>query len=84
MRTYQLQPGKLLEWEASWRRGLEARRKFVVSLSKSPRRSGGETSGGLGKNGFYGPSWLWMAIQQCSRKAKRSMLVLAKWRNGRP
>jgi hypothetical protein len=31
MRTYQLQPGKLLEWEASWRRGLEARRRFVVS-----------------------------------------------------
>jgi hypothetical protein len=31
MRTYQLQPGKLLDWEASWRRGLEARRKFVVS-----------------------------------------------------
>jgi len=31
MRTYQLQPGKLLEWEASWRRGLEARKKFVVS-----------------------------------------------------
>lgn len=29
MRTYQLQPGKLLEWEAAWRRGLEARRRFV-------------------------------------------------------
>ncbi|KAK4686842.1 hypothetical protein P7C73_g3284, partial [Tremellales sp. Uapishka_1] len=29
MRSYQLQPGKLLEWEGAWRRGLEARRKFV-------------------------------------------------------
>lgn len=33
MRTYQLQPGTLLQWEHAWRRGLEARRKFVVSLS---------------------------------------------------
>ena len=32
MRTYQLQPGTLLQWEHAWRRGLEARRKFVVSL----------------------------------------------------
>lgn len=31
MRSYQLQPGKLLEWEMSWRRGIEARRKFAVS-----------------------------------------------------
>lgn len=30
MRSYQLQCGKLLEWEGAWRRGLEARRKFVV------------------------------------------------------
>jgi len=30
MRSYQLQPGKLLEWEGAWRRGLEARAKFVV------------------------------------------------------
>lgn len=30
MRTYQLQPGKLFDWEAAWRRGLEARRRFVV------------------------------------------------------
>ncbi|WVQ85111.1 hypothetical protein IAT38_007276 [Cryptococcus sp. DSM 104549] len=29
MRSYQLQPGKLLDWEFAWRRGLEARRKFV-------------------------------------------------------
>ncbi|KAL1408934.1 hypothetical protein Q8F55_005748 [Vanrija albida] len=29
LRTYQLQPGKLLEWEFAWRRGLEARRQFV-------------------------------------------------------
>lgn len=44
MRTYQLQPGKLLEWEAAWRRGLEARRRFVVSvmfgLSSTGRPSG--------------------------------------------
>ena len=33
MRSYQLQPGKLLEWEGAWRRGLEARRRFVVSAS---------------------------------------------------
>jgi hypothetical protein len=33
MRTYQLQPGTLLQWEHAWRRGLEARRKFVVSSS---------------------------------------------------
>lgn len=32
MRTYQLQPGTLLQWESAWRRGLEARRRFVVSL----------------------------------------------------
>lgn len=29
MRTYQLQPGKLLEWESAWRRGVEARLRFV-------------------------------------------------------
>ncbi|RXK40726.1 nipsnap family protein [Tremella mesenterica] len=29
MRSYRLQPGKLLEWESAWRRGLEARRRFV-------------------------------------------------------
>lgn len=33
LRTYQLQPGKLLEWEFAWRRGLEARRQFVVSTT---------------------------------------------------
>jgi hypothetical protein len=33
MRTYELMPGKLLEWEGAWRRGLEARRRFVVSRS---------------------------------------------------
>ena len=31
MRTYQLRPGTLLEWESQWKKGLEARRKFVVS-----------------------------------------------------
>ncbi|EIM92323.1 NIPSNAP-domain-containing protein [Stereum hirsutum FP-91666 SS1] len=29
MRTYQLNPGTLLEWEGAWRRGIDARRKFV-------------------------------------------------------
>lgn len=32
MRSYKLYPGKLLEWETAWRRGLEARKRFVVSL----------------------------------------------------
>jgi hypothetical protein len=40
MRTYRLHPGKLLEWESAWRRGLEARRKFVVSLALAWVRSG--------------------------------------------
>jgi hypothetical protein len=40
LRSYQLQCGKLLEWEAAWRRGLDARRKFVVRalLQSSGRR----------------------------------------------
>jgi len=29
LRSYQLKPGKLLEWEHTWRQGIEARRKFV-------------------------------------------------------
>ncbi|KAH9995959.1 NIPSNAP-domain-containing protein [Russula vinacea] len=29
LRAYQLNPGALLEWEATWRRGIEARRRFV-------------------------------------------------------
>ncbi|KAJ7293060.1 hypothetical protein C8J57DRAFT_1268007 [Mycena rebaudengoi] len=29
LRSYQLKPGTLLEWEHTWRRGIEARRKFV-------------------------------------------------------
>ncbi|KJE01945.1 nipsnap family protein [Cryptococcus gattii NT-10] len=29
MRSYLLQPGKLLEWEYAWRKGLEARKRFV-------------------------------------------------------
>ncbi|EKM84076.1 hypothetical protein AGABI1DRAFT_110665 [Agaricus bisporus var. burnettii JB137-S8] len=32
MRTYQLLPGALLEWENIWRRGIEARRKFIVPV----------------------------------------------------
>ncbi|PCH34216.1 NIPSNAP-domain-containing protein [Wolfiporia cocos MD-104 SS10] len=29
LRTYQLSPGTLLQWEQTWRKGIEARRKFV-------------------------------------------------------
>lgn len=29
LRSYQLIPGRLLEWENAWKRGLEARRRFV-------------------------------------------------------
>jgi len=29
LRTYQLRPGVLLQWEHAWRKGIEARRKFV-------------------------------------------------------
>lgn len=32
LRTYQLKPGTLLEWENVWRRGIEARRKFVAPV----------------------------------------------------
>lgn len=32
MRTYQLHPGTLLEWEQTWRRGIEARRKSVAPV----------------------------------------------------
>ncbi|KAF9270702.1 NIPSNAP-domain-containing protein [Marasmius fiardii PR-910] len=32
LRTYQLVPGTLLEWENTWRRGIEARRKYVTPV----------------------------------------------------
>ncbi|KAF8641007.1 hypothetical protein AX17_000652 [Amanita inopinata Kibby_2008] len=32
LRSYQLKPGTLLEWESTWRRGIEARRKFVAPV----------------------------------------------------
>jgi hypothetical protein len=32
LRTYSLVPGAMLEWEAAWRKGIEARRRFVVSV----------------------------------------------------
>ncbi|GAA98598.1 uncharacterized protein L969DRAFT_95172 [Mixia osmundae IAM 14324] len=32
LRSYTLKPGSLLEWETEWRRGLEARRKFVEPI----------------------------------------------------
>ena len=31
LRSYQLIPGRFLEWENAWKRGLEARKRFVVS-----------------------------------------------------
>ncbi|KAL0951641.1 hypothetical protein HGRIS_008321 [Hohenbuehelia grisea] len=32
LRTYQLKPGTLLEWENTWRKGIEARKKFVAPV----------------------------------------------------
>lgn len=32
LRSYQLKPGTLLEWENAWRKGIEARRKFVAPV----------------------------------------------------
>nr|GAT57472.1 predicted protein [Mycena chlorophos] len=32
LRSYQLKPGTLLEWEHTWRAGIEARRKFVAPV----------------------------------------------------
>ncbi|PAV22047.1 NIPSNAP-domain-containing [Pyrrhoderma noxium] len=32
LRSYQLKPGSLLEWENTWRRGIEARRKLVAPV----------------------------------------------------
>jgi len=32
LRTYQLKPGTLLEWENTWRKGIDARRKFVAPV----------------------------------------------------
>ncbi|KAL5495127.1 hypothetical protein ACEPAI_589 [Sanghuangporus weigelae] len=32
LRSYQLKPGKLLEWESTWRIGIEARRKLVAPV----------------------------------------------------
>ncbi|KAF8718922.1 hypothetical protein AX14_011665 [Amanita brunnescens Koide BX004] len=32
LRTYQLKAGTLLEWETAWRRGIDARRKFVTPV----------------------------------------------------
>lgn len=44
MRTYQLQPGKLLEWEHAWKKGIDARQRFIVRrcrdvLTSETRRS---------------------------------------------
>ncbi|KAI0363628.1 NIPSNAP-domain-containing protein [Pilatotrama ljubarskyi] len=32
LRSYQLHPGTLLQWEHTWRKGIEARRKFVAPV----------------------------------------------------
>ncbi len=45
MRSYRLVPGKLLEWESAWRRGLEARAKFVVSFGTCFTQFGVSDSG---------------------------------------
>lgn len=29
LRTYRLKPGRMLEWEQGWRKGLQARKQFV-------------------------------------------------------
>lgn len=52
MRTYQLQPGKLLEWESAWRRGVEARLRFVVSTHRSRPLDPADTQQPVG--GFFG------------------------------
>ncbi|PWO00940.1 NIPSNAP-domain-containing protein [Tilletiopsis washingtonensis] len=40
-RTYHLKPGMLLEWETNWRRGLEARRKYVQPVAAYFTQIGG-------------------------------------------
>jgi hypothetical protein len=32
LRSYQLKPGTLLEWENTWRKGIEARRKYIAPV----------------------------------------------------
>jgi NIPSNAP len=32
LRTYGLKPGKLLEWEGHWRKGLEVRKNFMEPI----------------------------------------------------
>jgi len=32
LRTYRLKPGKLLEWEGHWRKGLEVRKNFMEPI----------------------------------------------------
>jgi hypothetical protein len=32
LRSYSLKPGTLLEWETTWRKGIEARRKFIAPV----------------------------------------------------
>ncbi|KDQ18252.1 hypothetical protein BOTBODRAFT_171909 [Botryobasidium botryosum FD-172 SS1] len=32
LRSYTLKPGTLLEWESAWRKGIEARRKFITPV----------------------------------------------------
>lgn len=42
LRSYELVPGTMLEWEGAWRRGIEARRRFIVSMDKRAKRRGGK------------------------------------------
>jgi len=57
MRTYQLQPGKLFDWEAAWRRGLEARRRFVVSVHQVVEAPGGTGAERSNRSGRSSRKW---------------------------
>ncbi len=64
MRSYRLRPGSLLEWEAAWRRGIEARKKFVVSIFHPPACLLDDISSRLGtdvKTGNQQPAGAWFA-----------------------
>ena len=91
MRTYQLQPGKLLEWEASWRRGLEARRKFVVSCLGCSVRPDGRRVGGEGEGRACWAIMRSAGDTECGWRStgdlvepEEVMAILPKLRSGKP
>ncbi|KAI9202855.1 NIPSNAP-domain-containing protein [Polychytrium aggregatum] len=61
LRTYQLKPGRLLEWETEWRRGLEARRKHVQPI--------GAWFSQLGHLNYVHHMWVYPDLQ--TRKERR-------------